>query len=100
MSAEPTEAIAPFPDDPTLLAGVARFLMADVRPAVQDAGLRFRLLVAASVLQQVGAGLGLESTAVDDKDPEAIARWLRQQLAVANPRFDLSEHIEGGQRSP
>lgn len=48
------------PDKVTLLAAVRRFMKADLSGAVQDPGLRFRLLIAANVLGVVERELKLE----------------------------------------
>ena len=45
------------PDDATTLLGLAGFLMAEVRPALGDRGLRFRALIAAHLAKSVAMSI-------------------------------------------
>jgi hypothetical protein len=100
------------------LGAVARFLDADVRPALEgDRALAFRLRIASSLLQSVALetehGGALAAAAAEraeelaaalragtlPPDREALVRsklleGLRARLAVVNPRFDTSPEIE------
>jgi len=55
-------------DQPTkiqLLDAVRAFLLKDLSPAIEDRGLRFRVLIAANLLNVVGSELGAEDAHFD-----------------------------------
>lgn len=45
------------PDEPALLEALAKFLLADLQPAVQDKKLAFRVLIAANIASTLAAQL-------------------------------------------
>lgn len=105
------------PDKKQLLQAVAEFLMNDVRPAIQDPRLSFRVLIASN-LARIAA---TELSADDPYDVEQRLRWkelaarvregkldeaqlddarkqlmieLRERLQVDNPTFDLRADVD------
>jgi hypothetical protein len=105
------------PDKKQLLQSVAEFLMNDVRPAINDPRLSFRVLIASN-LARIAA---TELSADDPYDVEQRLRWkdlaarvregkldeaqlvearkqmmieLRERLQIDNPGFDLRAEID------
>jgi hypothetical protein len=105
------------PDQATILEGVARFLEQDLRGAIKDPGLAFRVLVAANLCRVAaaerrtvpdrGAELAAMNAAIAERVRSGacsafeiaaitaeVKRGLAATLKVTNPRFDLGERIE------
>ncbi len=94
------------PDKTTLLAAIAQFLVTEVRPAVDDRALGFRVLIAA----HLAAGVAREIATEDDLDAAQLAGLQallgeepdlpgrsdarRDAIAAANRR--LTERIRAG----
>ena len=105
------------------LQAVAKFLDADLRPALSDRALSFRVRIATSLLQSVAlesehedalaaaeskrlAGLAEDNAALarmlregvlPDRDAavlQHLIQTLRERLQAVNPRFDTSPEIE------
>lgn len=53
------------PDKSALLEAVARFLEREIKPAVKDPSLSFRVLIAANLCQLVSAEIQMEEAATD-----------------------------------
>jgi len=53
------------PDKTALLEAVARFLEREIKPAVKDPSLSFRVLIAANLCQLVSAEIQMEDAATD-----------------------------------
>ncbi len=61
------------PDKSALLEAVARFLDKEVRPAIKDPSLSFRVLIAASLTGMVSAELQVEDAAGDAELERLVA---------------------------
>jgi hypothetical protein len=98
------------PDKAALLEAVARFLEREIKPAVKDPSLAFRVLIASNLCQLVSAEIQMEDPATDaeldrlaallpDVDVDlARARSSREERRRALERYNraLYERIESG----
>lgn len=98
------------PDQSALLEAVARFLEREIKPAVKDPSLSFRVLIAANLCQLVSAEIQLEDAATDaeldrlaallpDVDVDPVrARTSREARRRALSRYNraLCERIASG----
>ena len=80
------------PDKQTLLAGVARFLEGEVRPAVTDRGLAFRIRIAAHLLGVVAREVTHEE-AHDRAELDALCALLGREGSVPSGAGDRSDAI-------
>jgi len=85
------------PDKTVLLAAIAQFLVTEVRPAVEDPALRFRVLIAA----HLAGGIAREIATEDDLDTEQLS-GLQALLGESEPIPGRSDErraaIEAAQR--
>jgi hypothetical protein len=85
--------VVPRPDEPTLLRAVARFLDTDVRGAVTDRGLAFRLRIAAHLLATTAAQLE-QSEVLEHGALDSLARLLDAEPASEQPRRDALNALQ------
>jgi len=73
------------PDQPTILMGLAQFLSQDVRPAIEDKGLSFRVLIASAVAMS----MALEQSGMDQREIDEM-QSLGRLLDGLVPTADLT----------
>lgn len=88
------------PDDSQVLAAVRAFLRDDLAPAIADRALRFRVLIAANLVGQIGAHLdagvslqaaeaaGLARLGIDAGDLAAGNAELARRIRAGSPESD------------
>jgi len=95
------------PDKTVLLAAIAQFLVTEIRPAIDDPALRFRVLIAA----HLAGGIAREIATEDDLDTEQLAglqdllgdsahipgRADERRRAIVAAQRRLAERIRAGQ---
>jgi len=86
--------LVPRPDEPTLLRAIAAFLDGDVRGAVQDRGLGFRLRIAAHLLQTT-AGQLEGADAFESGSVAALSELLGQPVVPDEPRREALLRLQG-----
>lgn len=74
------------PDKSALLQAVARFLEKDIKPAIKDPSLSFRVLVAANLCQMVSAEIQMEDVATDAEIERLAALLPDVEIDLAKAR--------------
>ncbi|HVE83519.1 MAG TPA: DUF6285 domain-containing protein [Myxococcales bacterium] len=72
------------PDEPALLEALAKFLLADLHPAVKDKKLAFRVLIAANIA-------GTLATQLRTQDERRAAELSRLRALLGGPERSLRE---------
>lgn len=74
------------PDKAALLEAVARFLEREIKPAIKDPSLSFRVLIASNLCQLVSAELQMEDMATDAELERLSALLPDVQIDLAKAR--------------